>query len=642
MKEGLKRGVGVGVGIAMTVTGASSAAAETFNTDSIAGGNKSVVIKDENPDRHINALKNLGVDTSTLFASAETNKTKESITTSTRKVIVQIGSKFCLVSDPDVSGENNVLKENDTCPEIINNRTMVPLRFISEALGSTVDWNGEDQSITLKKDNKEIGMQIGNNLMKVSDNGNVKESFLDSPPVVNKDSRTLVPVRAIAEAFGIEVQWDGNTNSVFIGYTKAEMNNLLINNNIETEISADAIDLDSSYQASRFMAGGEYMNVAQEGPFAIKDKQSGAVVVFSDNDFLNIDKTISLIERYKCNADELHQKYLNKSIINNIKDKLNSNNCVYVLNGEAYVFSDENLKQGNKTLIKYDAYGNPSTITNEKAGLFYFSRLAFDKNLGICVFDGTKITYKLNTQTKQFDELSTPEFVGSLEQRTIHNLEAAYNAKWPDGSNTNPLGLDYQDILEYKNIGSDTNCKSFKLIKVSDNLGFICLTGGQCGLQNNDNLENIKRCVQISNEIDPKITQKWVENGLDFFATNEFPYKLFTKYQENWTATYNPYNYGGVLFFHEDLRTCVFNPMGFFTVIEEESTGLKYKNHLFEGWKAVIDGVTYSNEEAYKIEKRNKTLAKYFPPDWDSGKWDGYKPLKEIFPNWDWQTQGKY
>jgi hypothetical protein len=607
--------VAAGMAGVLTFTGVGSAFATPTDTDSIAGGNKRVILKDENPDRYNDALRNLGVDIS-LFTSSEI---KEQVkTTSTRKVIVQIGENFCLVSDPNVSGENNVLKENDTCPEIINNRTMVPLRFISEALGATVDWNGENQSISLKKSNKEIGMQIGNNLMKVNTNGDVKESFLDSPPTVNKDNRTLVPVRAIAEAFGIEVQWDGKTNSVFIGYTEAEKNSLLNSNVTETEISADAIDLSSSYQASRFMAGGEYMNVAEEGPFAIKDKQSGAAVVFSDKDFLDIDGTISLIERSKYNAEELHQRYIDKSIINSIKDKLNSNDCVYVLNGEAYVFNDENLKQGNKTLVKYDVYGNPSTITNEKAGIFYFSRLAFDKNLGVCVFNGTKITHKLNTQTKQFDELSAPEFVGTLEQRTIHNLEAAYNGSSDTGSInvSNPLGLNYQDILEYKNTGSDVNCKSFKLIKVSDNLGFICLIGGQCGLQNEKNLENLKLAVQECNKIDPIIAQNWVNRGLDFFAINELQYPVFEKYEEGFATTYNPHNYGGIIFFHENLFPIPVGYMRLFSLIEEESNGLKYRYHLFEGWIFIINGVVYNiSEEDYKKEELKKTRDKYFHPN---------------------------
>ena len=642
MKETFKKGVGLGLGLAMTVSGASNASAETFSSDSVNGGDKRIVVKDENlniSSRYDSEFKRLGMDTS-LIADASSEIQERKITFD-KKIIFQIDEPYYIVNNSNVPGEENVFK-GDTCPVILNGRTMVPLRLIGEALGADVNWDGETSSITLKKESKEIKTQIGNNLMKINDGNDVKEVVLDSPPIIDKNNRTLVPVRAIAEGFGVKVLWDEKTRSVLINYTEEEKNNLF-NNTIETEISADAIDLNSSFRASQFMAGGEYMNVAEEGPFAIKDKQSGAAVVFSDKDFLNIDQTISIIERYKCNAEELHQRYIDKSIINNIKDKLNSNDCVYVLNGEAYVFNDENLKQGNKTLIKYDTYGNQSTIVNDKAGIFYFSRLAFDKNLGVCIFDGTKITHKLNIQTKQFDELSTPEVVGTLEQRTIHNLEAAYNGK--NGNVLNPLGLDYQDILEYKNTGSDKNCKSFKLIKVSDNLGFICMTGGECGLQMEKSLENLKLFVKRVNEIDPIISQNWVNRGLDFFATDQLPGVFFkSDVSKKWIASYYTYEYNGrigVIYFNENGRSFARDPVGFFTPLDVESNGLKFQSHSSSFMLATIDGVVYTDSQAYKANECRKTAAKYLPPDWD-GKWDGYKPLKEVFPNWDWRTMGKY
>ena len=52
---------------------------------------------------------------------------------------------------------------------------MVPLRLIGESLGADVNWNGETKSVTLKKDKKEIKVQIGNNLMKINDDNNIKE-----------------------------------------------------------------------------------------------------------------------------------------------------------------------------------------------------------------------------------------------------------------------------------------------------------------------------------------------------------------------------------------------------------------------------------------------------------------------------------
>ena len=99
----------------------------------------------------------------------------------------------------------------DVPPQLINNRTMVPLRAIFEALGATVDWNNETQTVTSTKDNATISLTIDSPTMYV----NGVAVTIDSPACLIS-GRTLVPVRAISEAFGIIVEWDGDTKTVII------------------------------------------------------------------------------------------------------------------------------------------------------------------------------------------------------------------------------------------------------------------------------------------------------------------------------------------------------------------------------------------------------------------------------------------
>ncbi len=105
----------------------------------------------------------------------------------------------------------------DVPPQLINNRTMVPLRAIFEALGATVDWDNDTQTVTSTKDGTTISMTINNPTMYV--NGMVVT--LDSPACLIND-RTLVPVRAISEAFGTKVNWNETTSTVIITSTKTE------------------------------------------------------------------------------------------------------------------------------------------------------------------------------------------------------------------------------------------------------------------------------------------------------------------------------------------------------------------------------------------------------------------------------------
>ena len=102
--------------------------------------------------------------------------------------------------------------EFDVPPQIIDGRTMVPLRAIFEALGADVDWDPETHTVTATRDETIVIMQIGNNVITVSGN----EITLDVPPMI-VDGRTLVPVRAVAESFGIEIFWDPDTWTVYIG-----------------------------------------------------------------------------------------------------------------------------------------------------------------------------------------------------------------------------------------------------------------------------------------------------------------------------------------------------------------------------------------------------------------------------------------
>lgn len=100
-------------------------------------------------------------------------------------------------------------------PQIINNRTMVPLRKIFETIGAEVTWNGEEKIAYAEKDDLAIELQIGNNNAKVIRNGNEETILLDSEPVII-DGRTLVPVRFVSESLKMKVGWEQATRSVTI------------------------------------------------------------------------------------------------------------------------------------------------------------------------------------------------------------------------------------------------------------------------------------------------------------------------------------------------------------------------------------------------------------------------------------------
>lgn len=129
---------------------------------------------------------------------------------------------FCIPAA--ASGEITVYLDGkqiqfDQPPVAINNRTMVPLRAIFEALGAQVEWHPEKQGISAQKGDTLIVMQLGGKTFaKQVGNGEAQYYQLDQPPVAI-NNRTLVPVRAVSESFDCDVTWDAAGNRVLITTT---------------------------------------------------------------------------------------------------------------------------------------------------------------------------------------------------------------------------------------------------------------------------------------------------------------------------------------------------------------------------------------------------------------------------------------
>ena len=100
--------------------------------------------------------------------------------------------------------ENGRVFYNDVAPVIVDNRTMVPIRVITELLGGTADWNEATKEVTLTINGKEIKMTVGV----------VLEKYGVAPVIIN--DRTYVPIRFVADELGAETDWDEAAKTVII------------------------------------------------------------------------------------------------------------------------------------------------------------------------------------------------------------------------------------------------------------------------------------------------------------------------------------------------------------------------------------------------------------------------------------------
>lgn len=99
----------------------------------------------------------------------------------------------------------------DVEPFIYNDRTMIPVRFVSETLGADVFWNNSERKVVISKDGNLIQMTIGNPNIII--NGETIVSDV-APMIV--DSRTMLPLRIIAEALEARVGWVEKEREVLI------------------------------------------------------------------------------------------------------------------------------------------------------------------------------------------------------------------------------------------------------------------------------------------------------------------------------------------------------------------------------------------------------------------------------------------
>ncbi|UMZ72992.1 copper amine oxidase N-terminal domain-containing protein [Natranaerofaba carboxydovora] len=127
---------------------------------------------------------------------------------------VLISSSTAFASDIDIYiyGERVNFEDQETFIDE-ENRTQVPVRFVSESLGADVDWLEEEQLVKIEKEDTFLELTVGE--AEYKKDGQSKE--MDTSPVITDKGRTVVPLRFVSEGLGSKVEWAGNINTVFIG-----------------------------------------------------------------------------------------------------------------------------------------------------------------------------------------------------------------------------------------------------------------------------------------------------------------------------------------------------------------------------------------------------------------------------------------
>lgn len=113
-------------------------------------------------------------------------------------LVGSLSSTDVLLNKVNASNESYV--ENSI---VVENRTLLPLRAVSEELDAKVTWDNKTKTILVSKGQKNILLTIGSKVARIND----KVHNLDVPANIYSDV-TMVPIRFVTEQLGATVTWD--------------------------------------------------------------------------------------------------------------------------------------------------------------------------------------------------------------------------------------------------------------------------------------------------------------------------------------------------------------------------------------------------------------------------------------------------
>jgi len=110
-----------------------------------------------------------------------------------------------------VDGKSTTLEQGAV---IKNGRTLVPLRFITEAMGATVAWDAATRTANITLADNKIALTIDKATAKVND----YDVALDAPATII-NGKTVVPVRFVAESMGATTAWNATLKKVTVQFS---------------------------------------------------------------------------------------------------------------------------------------------------------------------------------------------------------------------------------------------------------------------------------------------------------------------------------------------------------------------------------------------------------------------------------------
>ena len=177
--------------------------------------------------------------------------------------------------------------EMDQKPIFKDDRILIPVRAVGEALKCKVDWNNETQTATLNSGATELKITIGETKMNKI---NVSRNPIDIPielevPAFIENGRTMLPLRAVSEALFLNVNWDEEERTVVInnkydfigietaGYIRVDIGDKMGFMDIDGNIVIP-IEYENDGAYGYVQGNGTYAIVKKDGKFGAVDMEN--------------------------------------------------------------------------------------------------------------------------------------------------------------------------------------------------------------------------------------------------------------------------------------------------------------------------------------------------------------------------------
>lgn len=337
-------------------------------------------------------------------------------------ITATIGSGCVLAKSNDITVTYDGEKISfDVQPEIVDGRVMVPMRTIFETFGAKVKWDSDTQTITAKKKSKTIQMTIGSSDMIKN---NETYSF-DVSPII-EDGRTLVPIRAISDMLGLDVEWNEKNNTVTITTPQDDEDESWKNN-------TGTVDLDNvEVTGDGISVSDNIITISKGGDFEVTGTLDDGQIVIDTEEKVKL--RLSGMSLTNKNGSAVYVKNADKAYIT-----LTDNTENTLTDGENYTSGDENEKGCITSRDNLEIKGSGSLTVNGNYNHGIFSSNSIEigngnitvnaKNDGIHANDTLAISGGTVNVTAEGDGLQAEEILdisdGEVNVTTTGEVKAS-------------------------------------------------------------------------------------------------------------------------------------------------------------------------------------------------------------------------